>query len=271
MDTETLLVLKQVVGCNGFEAYRQVLLSNEPMNKNRAMSRLGLIMNWPAFNNKSSYLMPSSRSWATILVMKSSVASIVQRTLKTWLQLSFKDNTTYAQMREAGLNYDRSTTKWSGMMGLGRDSGASDTSGLMEVDHVKGFEKGKGKGKDGKGNKGGGKDFHKGSYWQDRKSKGKGKNEGDGNYKGKGKGKDGKSKGKGKREERHCHTCGKQRHLAKDCYSKQTVRQVQENEQTTPSSSANSSSFVSTTWNLSFQLYFWSSILIPICSTSCRE
>jgi len=92
------------------------------MNKNRAMSRLGLIMNWPAFNNKSSYLMPSSRSWATILVMKSSVASIVQRTLKTWLQLSFKDNTTYAQMREAVLNYDRSTTKWSEMMVLGRDS-----------------------------------------------------------------------------------------------------------------------------------------------------
>ena len=251
-----LLVLKQVMDCNGFEAYRQVILSNEPMNKNRAMSLLGLIMNWPAFNNKSSYLnqvMKLENAYSeyeklgnnlgdeikTAVLLRS-----VQGTLKTWLQLSFKDNTTYAQMREAVLSYDRSTTKWSEMMVLGRDGGSNDTSGPMEVDRVKGYEKGKGKGKDGKGHKGGGKDSHKGSFWQDGKSKGKGKQKGDGSYKGKGKGKEIKGKGKGKREERHCHICGKQGHLAKDCYSKSTVRQVQETEHTAPSSSANSSSFV---------------------------
>ena len=251
-----LLVLKQVMDCNGFEAYRQVIQSNEPMNKNRAMSLLGLIMNWPAFNNKSSYLnqvMKLENAYAEYEKLGNNLSDeiktavllrSVQGTLKTWLQLSFKDNTTYAQMREAVLSYDRSTTKWSEMMVLGRDSGANDTSGPMEVDRVKGYEKGKGKGKDGKGAKGGGKDFHKGSHWQDGKSKGKGKHKGDGSYKGKGKGKDGKSKGKGKREERHCYICGKQWHLAKDCYSKQTVRQVQETEQTAPSSSVTSSSFV---------------------------
>ena len=73
----------------------------------------------------------------------------VQGTLKSWLQLSFKDNTTYAQMREAVLSYDTSTTKWSEVMVLGRDGSANDTSAPMEVDRVKGYEKRKGK--DGKG------------------------------------------------------------------------------------------------------------------------
>lgn len=166
------------------------------------------------------------------------------------------------------LNYDRSTTKWSEMMVLGRDSVPMTRLDLWKLIVSRAMKKEKEKGRMEKETKVEAKTFTK---IVTGKSKGKGKNEGDGNYKGKGKGKDGKSKGKGKREERHCHTCGKRRHLAKDCYSKQTVRQVQENEQTTPSSSANSSSFASTTWNLSFQLYFWSSILIPICSTSCRE
>ena len=91
--------------------------------------------------------------------------------------------------------------------------------------------------------KGGGKDFHKNGFWQDGKSKGKGKYKGDGGNKGKGKGKDGKSKGKGKREERHCHVCGKQGHLAKDCYSRSAVRQVQETKPAAPSNSTTSSSF----------------------------
>ena len=246
-----LLVLKQITDCNGFEAYRQLIQSNEPINKNRAMSLLGLIMNWPAFTGKSSYLNQILRlenayteyerlgnklgdEIKTAVLLRS-----VQGTLKTWLQLSSKDTTTYAQMREAVLSYDRSTTKWSEMMVLGREAG--DTSGPMEVDRVKGDDKGKGKGKDAKGKspKGGGKDFYKGGSWYDAKSKGKGKGKHQFDSS-KGKGKHDKGKGKGKREERYCYKCGKQGHLEKDCYSKSTVRQVQESE-APPSASPSSS------------------------------
>lgn len=248
-----LLVLKQITDCNGFEAYRQLIQSNEPVNKNRAMPLLGLIMNWPAFTGKSSYLNQILRlenayteyerlgnklgdEIKTAVLLRS-----VQGTLKTWLQLSSKDSTTYAQMREAVLSYDRSTTKWSEMIVLGKEAG--DTSGPMEVDRVKGDgkDKGKGKGKDakGKGPKGGGKDFYKGGSWYDAKSKGKGKGKHQFDSS-KGKGKHDKGKGKGKREERYCYKCGKQGHLEKDCYSKSTVRQVQESE-APPSASPSSS------------------------------
>ena len=82
---------------------------------------------------------PSTRDWANKLGDEIKTAVLlrsVQGTLKTWLQLSSKDTTTYAQMREAVLSYDRSTTKWSEMMVLGKEAG--DTSGPMEVDRGEG-------------------------------------------------------------------------------------------------------------------------------------
>jgi len=51
-----LLVVKQVKMSNGYEAYRQLIQSCEPLNKNRAMSLLSIIMNWPVFNSKASLL-----------------------------------------------------------------------------------------------------------------------------------------------------------------------------------------------------------------------
>eukprot|EP00435_Cladocopium_sp_Y103_P046587 s470_g13.t1 len=51
-----LLVVKQVKMSNGYDAYRQLIQSCEPLNKNRAMNLLSIIMNWPAFNSKASLL-----------------------------------------------------------------------------------------------------------------------------------------------------------------------------------------------------------------------
>ena len=51
-----LMVVRSVFSNNGLEAYRQLLLSNEPVNKNRALSLLNVIMNWPQFNGKVSLL-----------------------------------------------------------------------------------------------------------------------------------------------------------------------------------------------------------------------
>ena len=51
-----LLVLKAISDFNGFECYRQLIASNEPINKNRSMGLLNIIMNWPVFSQKVSYL-----------------------------------------------------------------------------------------------------------------------------------------------------------------------------------------------------------------------
>ena len=51
-----LLVVKQGKMSNGYEAYRELIQSCEPLNKNRAMSLLPITMNRPAFNSKASLL-----------------------------------------------------------------------------------------------------------------------------------------------------------------------------------------------------------------------
>ena len=77
--------------------------------------------------------------------------------LKTWLQLRLTDCTSYSELRESILAFERSTTKWVDEMMPGGEvaSGSGDTA-PMEVDRVKGdgkYDKGKAKGK-GKGKKG---------------------------------------------------------------------------------------------------------------------
>ena len=51
-----LLVVRQVTGCNGLEAYRTLILQNEPVSKNRSMGLLNVKMNWPTFSNKMSQM-----------------------------------------------------------------------------------------------------------------------------------------------------------------------------------------------------------------------
>lgn len=51
-----LLVLKQVSGCNGYEALRQLMESCEPVSRNRAMGLLNAMLAWPQFNTKTWFL-----------------------------------------------------------------------------------------------------------------------------------------------------------------------------------------------------------------------
>ena len=51
-----LLVLKAIKNFNGYECFRELVSSNEPLNKNRSMSLLSVIMNWPTFSPTVSYL-----------------------------------------------------------------------------------------------------------------------------------------------------------------------------------------------------------------------
>ena len=142
-----LMVVRSVLNNNGLEAYRQLLLSNEPVNKNRALSLLNVIMNWPQFSGKASFLSQILRlenafyeydklgsklaeELRTAVLLRS-----VTGQLKVWLQLQIDDSFGYDKVRELILSYERSTAKWTEQMVLGT-SVASDTSAPMEVDRI---------------------------------------------------------------------------------------------------------------------------------------
>ena len=153
------MLLKSVKDFNGYECYRQLIVSNEPQNKNRSMSLLNAIMNWPSFSNKISLMsqvMKLESAFSEYEKLGSALSeelrsAVLLRCLvgqiKTWIQLQLTDSTTYLQIRESVLSYERSTTKWSETMVLGFSNSANsaDTSAPMEVDRIKGKSKGKGK------------------------------------------------------------------------------------------------------------------------------
>ena len=181
-----LMVLKSIGDANGYEAYRQLICANEPHSKNRSMSLLNLIMNWPSFSNKASLLsqvMKLENAYAEYERSGTALAEEIRSAmlmrcitgqLKVWLHLQITEATTYNQLRELVISYERSTARWTESMVLGAE--ALDCSAPMEVDRIQDpYYRGKGKGKhDAKGKGGKSKD-------------GKGKD-----IKGKGKTKDGK-------------------------------------------------------------------------------
>ena len=199
-----LMVVRSVVSNNGLEAYRQLLLSNEPVNKNRALSLLNVIMNWPPFSGKVSFLSQILRlenafyeydklgsklaeELRTAVLLRS-----VTGQLKVWLQLQIDDTFGYDRVRELILSYERSTAKWTEQMVLGTSMSSTDTGGPMEVDRI---QKGKGAGKHPSKN-GGKKGDSKGAYYDSKgASKGdqKGKSKFHNSDKGKGKNKNSKS------------------------------------------------------------------------------
>ena len=269
-----LMVLKAVGEANGYEAYRQLIASNEAHSKNRSMSLLNLIMNWPIFNSKVSLLsqiMKLENAYAEYERLGTALTEEIRSAvlmrcltgqLKVWLQLQINEGTTYLQLRELIVSYERSTSKWTEPMVLGADA-VVDTSAPMEVDRIQAQQKGKGfKGKDGKGKgykgkDGKGKDGFKGktktkggkqqSHFQNQfqKSSGKswsGPSKGKDQNRDKGKGYGGKSNSNagGKGQTISCGTCGGN-HKAENCWKGQHVRNVVDDQQHQGESHQNSS------------------------------
>ena len=73
---------------------------------------------------------------------------------KVWRQLQVTKATTYTQLKELVISYERRTARWTESMALGAE--ALDSSAPMEVDRVQDpYYKGKGKGKHDSKGKGG--------------------------------------------------------------------------------------------------------------------
>ena len=109
------------------------------------MGLLNVIMNWPTFSGKMSYMqqiLKLEHAYAeyeklgtrlnddlkTAVLMRS-----ITGQLKTWLQLQVSETTTYAKVREMIMAYDASTTRWSEQMVLGIDNSSPGTDGPVPM------------------------------------------------------------------------------------------------------------------------------------------
>ena len=239
LKNRALQTLKSVGNGDGYEGWRQLLLSLRPTSKNRGLAIMSAVMSWSSFQMGAA-LQPQllkleeafdEAKRAGVAIQEEVKVAVVLRclsgALRTHVSLQLSEGMTYMELRECLVKWDRAQQRWSHLV--------STDDSAMEVDRI---EKGKGK----KGTKDGkGKNSSKGkSNSGYNKSKGKGNSQN--SSKGKGKKSDGKgkgysnsswnswssdNKGKGKQSantEARCWKCDGKGHYARDC----KVRAVQE-------------------------------------------
>ena len=241
-----LMMLKGIERGNGFEAVRQLFRTCQPSSRNRALGLLHLLMKWPEFDMKVAMLpqilkLEAFREYERIGGASSGelkfavLMKCIGGQLKTYLNMTIQDTTTYENLRESILQYDQATIKWSNTMSLGTTV-QNDLPTPMEVDRIKGKEKdskGKGKGKGVKGfekvSKGKGKSdkgYGKGQKGSWNQSKGQSWNQNHNSSGDKGGKASSKGKGSGGKSNKDCWKCGRPGHFAKEC----RVRFVEEHE-----------------------------------------
>ena len=201
-----LKVLRQVDGANGLEVFRQLSALYAPRTKGRSLALLNALMSYPQFSKDRSTLEQvqnlekladeyrrSSGHDISDDILLSTLIRVLPKNVQQHVQLTMKESSTYAEVREQVVAHERISCSWTRDKVL-QDLGATpigavtsyssgDTgSAPMEVNLIKGKNKGKGKSSD-KGKGKGKSNFSKG--------KGKGK------YTDKGKGKGGSGKGYG--------------------------------------------------------------------------
>lgn len=126
-----LTVLKGTEKSNGHEALRMLFLQCQPSSRNRSLAILNVLMRWPGFDMKSSLLAQvvkleeGFREYGKIaqqpLATELKFAVLlrcISGQLRTPINVSIKEDSSYEELREMILQYDRATIRWTGLAPL---------------------------------------------------------------------------------------------------------------------------------------------------------
>ena len=200
---------------DGFRLWRALVTEYEPASRQRSLAVAQALASYPSFPT-SKTAMENILNYEALVTQfeelsgqtypeelkSATLIRCAESKLREHLQLTIGDGTTYGQLREAILGYEKASKSWTteavlkALNPIADNSNANSGPVPMEVDRIAN-EKGKGsKGKNSKGKSKGKSWWSFGSYGLYGRGRGRGKGRGN---KGKGKGKQkGKSKGKSK-------------------------------------------------------------------------
>ncbi len=239
---------------DGFAIWYQLMREFEPTSRQRSLALAQALASYPVFAKDKSCLesilvyeqtvQQFEESSSTTYPDELKVATLMRccnSKLREFLQLNIKESSTYLEVREHIMNYERVSKSWTQeqvLKAIQQDPSRPDAGGPtpMEIDRIekgkgKNKSKGKSKGKEGKGSgwSSGAWGFGRGrGRGRDGKGKGKkGRGKGKGKNKGKSKNK-GKGNYKGKVGQDQCAICHGYGHWSRECPHRMDVNQVQE-------------------------------------------
>ena len=163
-----LAIVRAAPPGDGFEALRQMTLSIRPNTQARGLALLSTVTAWPGFMSKplQAQLLRLEDAFEETRRAGSNLGDDVKTTillrcitgaLKAHLSLNLKKTSSYGEVREEALRWDRAHPKWSNLV-QPHDGGGAGTSGSsdvmpMEIDHIKAKNGKSGKGKRTKANR----------------------------------------------------------------------------------------------------------------------
>eukprot|EP00435_Cladocopium_sp_Y103_P023681 s1403_g5.t1 len=238
------LVRAETKNKDGFRLWHTLCKEYMPNTRRRALALAQASGAYPTFNKDKTALESilafeqlviqyeeASGSTYPLELMSATLIRCCQPKLREQLQLSINEESSYQEIRDKVLSFERVSKVWSTEQvlkhiqdPLSYSGGTTDGPTAMEVDRVEKGGKGKGKGKKGKGVSGG-EWINAWTYargrGRGRQNKGKGKGKSKGKSKGK---KGGGNKGKGKKGGRggkvaygQCSSCYEFGNWAKEC------------------------------------------------------
>ena len=177
-----------MANADGYEAWRQLLLTLRPTSKNRGLALMPAIMGWPGFQMNQAVqpqLLKLEDAFeearrASVTIQDEMKIAVLLRCLsgqlRTHVSLQLSEGMGYGELRECLLKWDRAQQRWGHL--VANTDAAPEWKGGKKGDGKKsgGKDGGKGKkgGKDGKGKSYGKKGEQKGKYGG-KKGDGKGK------------------------------------------------------------------------------------------------
>ena len=150
-----LQLLRSAEQGNGFEAWRLLTSTLAPASKSRSLALLGAITQFPAMSTTNvleqllrleelfrKYSQAAGAEVSSELKSALLLRSLPQ-SVKTHVSMSCNENCTYEVLRETVVRWERNTQKWTQTL-VNQTPSTTDTSAPMDVDRVKGKDKGKG-------------------------------------------------------------------------------------------------------------------------------